>query len=169
MPITLSQHDFWSLIKRPANLGSDHDRAGGEADEQTWAYPQQFGQGYFRDIQLRPGLHLEISDLQHHMPVVVECGDRPHPVEVHFDICDDGPKSTSTAGQHWLYSSGLAPPNRSATTLIPAISPSACTLSLPSFAPCWGKLRSQCCRALAPCWDPLISPMLAKAVAPPHR
>ncbi|MBD2232801.1 helix-turn-helix transcriptional regulator [Phormidium tenue] len=109
MPITLSQHDFWALIKRPANLGSDNDWAGGEADDQTWAYPQQFGQGYFREIQLRPGLHLEISDVQHHTPVVVDCGDRPHPVEVHFDIRDDGPKSASSAGQHWLYSSGLAP------------------------------------------------------------
>ncbi|MBW4483053.1 MAG: AraC family transcriptional regulator [Tildeniella torsiva UHER 1998/13D] len=109
MPITLSQHDFWSLVKQPADSGPDNRQVESDQGEQVWAYPQQFGQGYFREIRLRPGLHLEISDIQHHTPVLVECGDRPHPVEIHFDICDDGPSSASTTGQYWLYSSGFAP------------------------------------------------------------
>ncbi|MBE9075867.1 helix-turn-helix transcriptional regulator [Romeria aff. gracilis LEGE 07310] len=114
MPPIISQEDFWSLVKHPSNIDLQNiDSQSQQTDlgefEQIWAYPEQFGRGYYREIQLRPGLDIEISDLEHRTPVVMDCCDRAHPVELHFDIGDDMGGRANTAGQYWLYSSGLAP------------------------------------------------------------
>lgn len=109
MSLILSQGDLSSLIKRSRYDASPSTLPHSKLFEKTWQYPAQLGQGYYREIYLRQGMHLEISDYLHHKPMVVECCDRPHPVELHFEISDESPKSTSTAGQYWLYSSGFAP------------------------------------------------------------
>ncbi|MGC1310555.1 MAG: AraC family transcriptional regulator [Phormidesmis sp.] len=109
MPLMLSQGDLSSLIKRSPDDSSPSILPNGELFEKTWQYPAQLGQGYYREIYLRQGMHLEISDYLHHRPMVVEFSDRPHPIELHFEISDEGAESTSESGHYWLYSSGFAP------------------------------------------------------------
>lgn len=106
MPTILPQSVFWSLVKQTSGVDPETDQDQFEGFEQTWAYPQQFGCGYYREIQLRQGLQLEISDVQHHTPFVMECCDRTHPIELHFDI---GDSTAQPEDQYWLYSSGFAP------------------------------------------------------------
>lgn len=109
MPLMISQGDLSSLIKRSRDDSPPSILPNGELFEKTWQYPAQLGQGYYREIYLRQGMHLEISDYLHHQPMVVECSDRPHPIELHFEIREEGAKSTREAGHYWLYSSGFAP------------------------------------------------------------
>lgn len=112
MSSILSQQEFWLLVRQSSRAEFQGHQTDLERFDQTWVYPTQFGEGYYREIRLREGLHIEITDCRHHTPFVMECCDRTHPVELHFDIFEDAPKRTSTAGQYWLYSSGLAPAKR---------------------------------------------------------
>jgi AraC-like DNA-binding protein len=106
---TFSQESFWSLVKRPSETQLSESWPNSEGFEQVWAYPEKFGQGAYREIQIRPGLMVEISDYQHHTPLVVECSDRAHPIELHFDVYDEAAQRPHKTAQYWVYSSGLAP------------------------------------------------------------
>lgn len=109
MSMILSQEALLSLIKQSPLDASHLPGAEDVVLEQTWEYPTHLGQGYYREIYLRQGLHLEISDYRQQQPLVVEFCDRVHPVELHFEIGDEAAGRANTAGQYWLYSSGLAP------------------------------------------------------------
>ncbi|MGF1588548.1 MAG: helix-turn-helix transcriptional regulator [Pleurocapsa sp.] len=81
MTITISQSDYGDLFTeiKPNALQIDHF-------DLTYAYPSQLGQGYSRLIELRPGLEINIEQYQLHDRVIVQQGDRFHPLEMCFQI-----------------------------------------------------------------------------------
>jgi hypothetical protein len=66
------------------SLYSEQARDPDELFDTTWTYPDHLGQGYWRAIQLRPGLELVIADYHPHTPIVIECPDRHHSLEYEF-------------------------------------------------------------------------------------
>lgn len=105
MPVTISKQDYWDLIyktQRQQNL--DHN----DKFDVTWQYPEQLGQGTYREIELRQGVELAIDNYRLHDNVIMQCPERSHLLEYEFAIG----KSTTTpipSGQYSLYGSGIAP------------------------------------------------------------
>jgi AraC-like DNA-binding protein len=107
MTITLSQHDYWALFQEV------EDQTGSSADEFdiTWKYPATLGQGYWREIRLRPGLDLAIAHYRLHDAITMQLPEREHPLEYSFHL-SGGFKSqriSTQSGQYSLCGSGLAP------------------------------------------------------------
>jgi AraC-like DNA-binding protein len=108
MAIALSQDDYWLLFQeiaeeRQSSLVSD------EFDI-TWKYPSQLGHGFRREIQLREGIQLTLSDYQHHDDIVTYVCDREHPLEYTFNLLTPDQKLNVTS--YCLYGSGIAPKER---------------------------------------------------------
>ncbi|MCU0532931.1 MAG: hypothetical protein MUD14_03420 [Hydrococcus sp. Prado102] len=61
MTITLSQQSFWELIEE-AEATAQHDPC--DPLDKTLKYPKQLGYGYYRNIELRSGLELEICNIR---------------------------------------------------------------------------------------------------------
>jgi AraC-like DNA-binding protein len=105
--ITLSQHNYWELFQEieEQNISS--------ADEfdTTWTYPQQLGQGYWREIQLRDGVDLAIAHYWLHDRITIQLPEREHPLEYSFHLLGGykNQQSCTRAGQYSLFGSGLAP------------------------------------------------------------
>lgn len=108
MAIALSQADYWSLIDRSKPTGSEPN-----AFDVTWKYPESLGQGYFRRIQLRDGLALEIANYQLHQNLMVEVPDREHPLEYEFTVVQEYPNQpVGFSSENYFFSgSGLADGN----------------------------------------------------------
>ncbi|MEL6354955.1 MAG: AraC family transcriptional regulator [Cyanobacteria bacterium J06627_28] len=108
MTITLSQRDYWDLVRTSQlskNTGPQN------TFETTYRFPEQLGQGYYRCMRLRQGVWLRISHLQLHTEDV-ECfiPERPHPCEYRFYLSGKvREQEMMTAGQYFLYGSGVAP------------------------------------------------------------
>lgn len=105
MTITISQSDYCDLFTEIKPNAPQIGRF-----DLTYAYPSQLGQGYSRLIQLRPGLEINIEHYQLHDRIILQQGDRFHPLEMCFQIngqsCDrDG---FMGAGQTIFCGSGLA-------------------------------------------------------------
>jgi hypothetical protein len=81
MAIALSQADYWSLLWENETTVSQPD-----AFDSLYQYPARLGQGFVREIYLRDGLTLAIADYQSHHDIVIESGDRSHPLEYTFDL-----------------------------------------------------------------------------------
>jgi AraC-like DNA-binding protein len=106
MTITLSQHDYWKLCQEV-----ERQSASNAEDETTWKYPEQLGQGYRREIELRDGLDLMITNCQLHEPIALQLPEREHPLEYSFHLAGGfkNQRNLVRAGQYSLYGSGLAP------------------------------------------------------------
>ena len=106
MGLTLSQQEYWDLVKQPQYKSFDK----ADAFETTFQYPAELGQGYNRSIELRDGLDLGIDHYQLHQSVTTHAPERPHPIEYMFRIAGKGNQfGALSAGQYALYSSGTAP------------------------------------------------------------
>jgi AraC-like DNA-binding protein len=107
MAITLSQRDYCALFqtieKQPTSSNDEFDL--------VWTYPEQLGQGYWREIRLRDGLELAIAHYQLHNPITIQSPERKHPLEYTFYLSGgyQSQQNCTCAGQYSLYGSGLAP------------------------------------------------------------
>ncbi|ESA33724.1 transcriptional family [Leptolyngbya sp. Heron Island J] len=113
MAVTLSQQEYWDLVKQPQHEVSE------EADtfETAFQYPAELGQGYSRSIELRDGLDLGIDHYQLRERVTTHAPERPHPIEYVFRIAGKGNQFDAlSAGQYALYGSGMAPAETSEHT-----------------------------------------------------
>ena len=106
MPITISQQDYWDLIRETQRQqNSNHN----DEFDTIWQYPEQLGQGTYREIQLRQGIELAIDRYQLHNDVITESPERSHPLEYCFGIAGKPTSTSIPTGQYSLCGSGTAP------------------------------------------------------------
>lgn len=107
-PITLSQDEYFGLIQE--GIADESAFTTDELDF-TCPYPSQFGKGYVRDIHIRDGLVLSITDHVLHHDLILTSSDREHPLELTYILAGNTASSMASlqAGQHALYGSGMAP------------------------------------------------------------
>jgi AraC-like DNA-binding protein len=109
MAIAISQADYWELF----NTIESTAQGSHSLDEWdvTWIYPEQLGQGYWREICLRDGVELAIAHYQLHDSVTVQLPEREHPLEYSFHLAGGckTPQSAARTGQFSLWGSGVAP------------------------------------------------------------
>lgn len=106
MAIALSQEEYWTLLDEPTMTGLELD-----VFERIRSFPQALGCGSVRQIYLRDGLELAISDYFLHDQLTLHCPEREHPLEYSFFL-SGGFQAQSwvvSAGQYALYGSGVAP------------------------------------------------------------
>lgn len=107
MAIVISKSDYWELL----SAAEPEKHRPPDPFETTWVYPEQLGQGYWREIQLRNGLELALAHYQLHDSITMQLPEREHPLEYSFHL-SGGFKSQQDsvcAGQYSLCGSGLAP------------------------------------------------------------
>ena len=115
MAITISGYDFRESVRETAENRQDSYTLSGS--DTIWKFPARFGEGYWREIQLRQGLSLTLSDYQLHENLIQNYTDcAAHPLEFSFFLSGDynlsldcGDYYSSIAGQHMLCGSGLIP------------------------------------------------------------
>ena len=84
MTTTISQRDYWALCN-----AQEHDNELPrlvEPFETVWCYPEKLGQGYIRDISLGSGVCLSINRYRLHNDLIIQCHERPHPVDYNFSV-----------------------------------------------------------------------------------
>lgn len=110
MAITLSQEEYWSLFSEVSTTGLNPDPF-----EVVQNYPQALGSGSVRQIRLRDGLELAISDYHPHDQLILHCPEREHPLEYSFLLSGrfKDKARVVAAGQYLLYGSGIAPVEKS--------------------------------------------------------
>lgn len=101
MTITLSQSDYWGLFEQFIPKSPEADDAGG-----VFSIPAAFGCVFWQEYPLREGVDLAIEEAYFCDDLVVQQGDRPHPIE--FTV-EQGQPSGATQPKYCLYGSGLAP------------------------------------------------------------
>ncbi|PIG94608.1 AraC family transcriptional regulator [Gloeocapsopsis sp. IPPAS B-1203] len=109
MAIILSQSSYWELFEDTVEVETNVHAV--DEFDTIWKYPQQLGQGYWRDIVLGEGLSLTIADYQPHDDIISAAPERQHPLEYTFYLaggegCND---CFVRAGQYTLCGSGVAP------------------------------------------------------------
>ncbi|MGF1539149.1 MAG: AraC family transcriptional regulator, partial [Pleurocapsa sp.] len=106
MPITISQQDYWNLFyETQCQQKLNHN----DKFDVTYQYPEQLGQGTYREIKLRQGVELAIDRYQLHDDVIVESPERSHQLEYIFAMSGKSTPNSIGAGQYELYGSGVAP------------------------------------------------------------
>jgi AraC-like DNA-binding protein len=107
MTITLSQPNYWELFQDI----EEHNASSIDKFDITWKYPEQLGQGYWREIRLREGLELTIAHYWLHDCITIQLPEREHPLEYSFHLLGGykNQQSCTRAGQYSLFGSGLAP------------------------------------------------------------
>lgn len=120
MPLTLSQSDYYELIRENATAATE---AKGKF-EGKWHYPESLGHGYFYWIELRDGIEMAITRYQLRHQVMTTSEERPHPVECTFYLegCETYADSPLGPNCYGLFGSGLAPGD---TSTLPAERPHA--------------------------------------------
>lgn len=108
MVIALSQADYWTLVQDPINFAPTASCLE-DGFDRIWKYPEQLGRGYWRSVQLREGLLLEIGDYQLHKPLVVASPERAHPLEYSFGtVRESQHQLASGCGEYFFSGSGYA-------------------------------------------------------------
>jgi AraC-like DNA-binding protein len=107
MTITLAQHNYWELFQDI----EEQNTSGADEFDITWKYPEQLGQGYWREIRLRQGVELAIAHYRPHDSITLQLPERPHPIEYSFHLSGGykNQRNSVCTGQYSLYGSGLAP------------------------------------------------------------
>ncbi|QYO62296.1 hypothetical protein [Leptolyngbya sp. 7M] len=114
MTITLCRTDCHDLFEEAERSRIACDSSGFETIRE---YPKSLGEGYRRDIQLRPGLGLFIFDHVVSRDIRTTSFDREHPIELGFLVagqwkCNHHIRNDQTylsSGTHFLYGSGICP------------------------------------------------------------
>ncbi|GAB4304300.1 MAG: AraC family transcriptional regulator [Geminocystis sp.] len=109
MTITISQQDYWDLIRETKETESSFFNQAriDETIETIWKYPPRLGKGLVRDVQLREGLILTIADYQIYEDIITFSFDREHPLEYKFDLAEVSQSLADTIPYN-LCGSGLA-------------------------------------------------------------
>ena len=106
MPITISQKDYWDLVSEAQCKKSlNHN----DKFDVTWQYPEQLGQGIYREIQIRQGIELSIDRYHLHDDVIMQSLERSHPLEYVFGIAGKSTSTSIPSGEYSLCGSGIAP------------------------------------------------------------
>ncbi|MEH2260831.1 hypothetical protein [Nostoc sp.] len=84
MTIILSHADYWKLLNQAEPI-QQH----GYADEFDITYKHPLAKGYFRQIQIRGCIFLDIYNCQLNQLMIVDCPDRGHWFEVRFSVLAD--------------------------------------------------------------------------------
>ncbi|MEM9804418.1 MAG: hypothetical protein AAF959_03995 [Cyanobacteria bacterium P01_D01_bin.56] len=86
MAITLSQQDYWNLVKKTQHKVTSKV----DTFETVFQCPAELGQGCYRSFEFRDGLDLGIDHYQLHENVTTQAPERPHPIEYVFRIQGQG-------------------------------------------------------------------------------
>ncbi|NJM87276.1 MAG: hypothetical protein HC847_08870 [Hydrococcus sp. RU_2_2] len=96
MTIELSLQDYWDIATETERIiPTCHS----DEIDTTWAYPEQLGSGYFREIYLRPELMLSIQSNLLHDDLAIALPAREHLVEISCNL---------SSGESYLHGSGIA-------------------------------------------------------------
>jgi AraC-like DNA-binding protein len=109
MPITISSQAFDELLSQETVDNSQHPDPDDQFDV-MYNYPKLLGDGYWREIKLRPGLELTIGDLRLGTRVITEYPETERTVHYHFHFSGGHEdKYTSIgSGQYIFHGSGLS-------------------------------------------------------------
>lgn len=108
MTISISHQAFWDLCQEVKETQQCFD----PTDKfSIWKFPTEFGEGWYRSIQLREGLLLLIENSRQYDRMITEIPEWEHPIQYVFNLsgCDQYKDFSVSAGQYGLYGSGLAP------------------------------------------------------------
>lgn len=108
MSIALSHRTYWDLFEENPQA---QPHSGSDSFDVILQYPPQLGQGFVRQVELREGVDLMISQYQLYDDVIIKLPEREHPIEYSFFL-SGGFNDTSDsvcAGQYALCGSGMAP------------------------------------------------------------
>ncbi|MEH2081877.1 MAG: helix-turn-helix domain-containing protein [Nostoc sp.] len=105
MTLILSQADYLKLLYQPDIIQQNES---GEEFDITRKY--QFGEGYWRHIQLRDSISLEISNYQQPKSFILKLHERKHPLEFRFFVLleSEFKDIEFKAGEYFLSGSGMA-------------------------------------------------------------
>jgi AraC family transcriptional regulator, transcriptional activator of the genes for pyochelin and ferripyochelin receptors len=109
MTITISNQDYSELFQEANATQKQQDQS--EVADVTWKYPTLLGQGFYREIELQPGLELAIEDYQLHKDLIRKGEEYQHPIQYgfllsgNFQVREDDVHS----GQNWFCGCGLQP------------------------------------------------------------
>jgi AraC-like DNA-binding protein len=109
MPISLSNRVYWDLFEERAESEQVH---GSDSFDVTWLYPSRLGRGFMRQMELRKGIDLMISQYQLYDNIIIQLPEREHPIEYSFVLAGSfkcGTSCSIQAGQYLLCGSGAAP------------------------------------------------------------
>ena len=105
MTFILSHHEYWDLVNE--SRLQTHDKSQ-NSFETVFAYPEQLGQGIYREIKLRDDIVLAILDYRSHADIEVTLPERWHSIEYDFWFSNGGRHAIS-AGEYFIQGSGIAP------------------------------------------------------------
>ncbi|MEH2245274.1 helix-turn-helix transcriptional regulator [Nostoc sp.] len=105
MTLILSQADYLKLLYQ-----SEIIKHNNSSDDFDMIRKYQFGEGYWRHIQLRDSISLDIDNYQQHESVVLKLPDRKHPLEFRFLTLVDSQSENLEfkTGEYFLSGSGMA-------------------------------------------------------------
>jgi hypothetical protein len=114
MSISITNQAFDELLHQEIVDSSQHPDPNDELDV-MYNFPRLLGQGYWREIKLRPGLELAIGDLRLCDRVIYEHPKTEHWLHYHFHFSGEHEdKYTSiSGGQYIFHGSGLTPKMKS--------------------------------------------------------
>ncbi|MEH2290618.1 AraC family transcriptional regulator [Nostoc sp.] len=116
MTISISRNSFWEIFFEDEPTKQRYDPS--DEFDILWQYPSQFGKGYCRNIQLREGLGLLISNYQLRDRLIVKVPERrTGAVAYDFYLSGSGEMwdvhtgnyTADGGGQYSLHSSGAVP------------------------------------------------------------
>ncbi|MGJ5632817.1 helix-turn-helix transcriptional regulator [Nostoc sp. CALU 1950] len=116
MTISISNQAFDELLHQGKVDSSQHPDPDDGLDL-IYNYPKLLGKGYWREIQLRPGLDLCIGDLRLCDRTIFECPETEHSLHYHFHFTGghEDQYTSICGGQYIFHGSGLTPKIKSET------------------------------------------------------
>ncbi|MEH1844642.1 MAG: hypothetical protein V7L25_06445 [Nostoc sp.] len=104
MTLILSQADYLKLLDQAEIINNTI------LDSFDITRKYQFGEGYWRHIQLRDGISLDISNYQQPKSFILKCHERKHPLEFLFFILVESEFKNLEfkTGEYFLSGSGMA-------------------------------------------------------------
>ncbi len=110
MTISISAQDYNELLFQETVKTSQHPDPN-DALDRIYQYPKLLGEGYWRIIELRPGLELSIGDLQLHDHFITEHPEDEEWLEYHFHFSGQHEDCYTSLGdgQYYFTGSGLIP------------------------------------------------------------
>ncbi|MEH2069457.1 MAG: AraC family transcriptional regulator [Nostoc sp.] len=87
MTISISRNYFWEIFFEDEPTKQRYDPS--DEFDIVWQYPSQFGKGYCRNIQLREGLGLLISNYQLHERLIIKVPEREGRIII-YGFCISG-------------------------------------------------------------------------------
>lgn len=109
MTITISEQAYDELFEATVERSQHPDPD--DLLDVMYKFPQPIGQGYRREIELRPGLVLTILDMQLHERMILVLPEREQWLEYHFHFSGEHQDEYTSIGdrQYIFCGSGLAP------------------------------------------------------------